>query len=31
MRADILAETEKEKGTPWQTFEWYDKVTREWQ
>ena len=30
MRPDILAETEKEKGTPWKTFELCDKVTKEW-
>lgn len=31
MRADILAETQKEKGKPYQIYEWCDRITKEWQ
>ena len=31
MRPDILAEARKEKGKAFQTYEWCDKVTKEWQ
>ena len=31
MRPDIIAGAQQEKGTAFQTYEWCDKITKEWQ
>lgn len=31
MRPDMLAEAQKEKGTAFQTYEWCEKITKEFQ